>query len=81
MKKSEATANPQNFRSIFNNLIAHINPTAIIGFTYGSVDQEAASSAYTFPVIEKEEAWNLTHGSNIQSAELHGIKKALETGY
>jgi ribonuclease HI len=31
--------------------------------------------------MKKEEAWHLTHGSNIQTAELHGIKKALEAGY
>ncbi|KZS03425.1 Uncharacterized protein APZ42_033885 [Daphnia magna] len=80
MKKSEASANPPKARAIFNNWISQIKPTAIIGYTDGSVTQEAASCAYTFPAMEKE-AWPLTHGSNIQTAELHGIKKALEAGY
>jgi ribonuclease HI len=81
MKKSEASANSQKARAIFNNWLAQIKPTAIIGYTDGSVTQEAASCAYTFPAMKKEEAWHLTHGSNIKTAELHGIKKALEAGY
>ena len=37
MKKAEASANPQKARATLNSLLAHISPTATIGYTDGSV--------------------------------------------
>jgi ribonuclease HI len=81
MKKAEASANPQKARATFNSLITHISPTAIIGYTDGSVNNDATSCALTFPSLQIEQAWHLSQGSNIQSAELHGVHKALEVCY
>lgn len=81
MKKSEALANSTKARAIFNSMLTNISQAAIIGYTDGSVNSDAATCAYTLPNLSKEEAWHLTTGSNIQSAELQGIKKALEASY
>jgi ribonuclease HI len=58
-----------------------LSPTAIIGYTDGSVNNDATSCALTFPSLQIEQAWHLSQGSNIQSAELHGVHKALEVCY
>ncbi|XP_045029832.1 uncharacterized protein LOC123472429 [Daphnia magna] len=50
----------------------------MIGYTDGSIKNNVASCAFTFPDINLNETWLLSKGSNIQTAELYGILKALE---
>ncbi|KAK4024587.1 hypothetical protein OUZ56_010010 [Daphnia magna] len=81
IKKTEAIENPAKAREIFHNITAQIPPSSWIGYTDSSVNSDSAACAFTFPKINVYGTFFLTKGSSILSAELHGIKKALEASY
>ncbi|KZS02454.1 Uncharacterized protein APZ42_000501 [Daphnia magna] len=78
MPKKVTLDNP---RVQMNHALKHLHHTTIKYYTDGSVSSHSTSCAYIFPEIKAEGAWNLTPGSNIQTAELHGILKDLEACY
>ncbi|XP_045027831.1 uncharacterized protein LOC123471039 [Daphnia magna] len=81
MSKKFAQVNQSEARAKMSHALKHLPHTTIKGYTDGSVSSLSTSCAYTFPEIKEQGAWYLTPGSNILTAELHGIFKALETCY
>lgn len=68
---------------LVKNFINGLPSSSTTGYTDGAVSSngEVTSCACYFPEPVIEKAWRLTKGSNILTAELYGIYKALETWY
>ncbi|XP_057367046.1 uncharacterized protein LOC130688071 [Daphnia carinata] len=81
MSKTDSKDNQSKARAMITNDLRKIPPTSLIGFTDGSVTPVSASRSFIFPDNGLKGAWHLTPGSSIQTAELHGILKALEAIY
>jgi ribonuclease HI len=83
LRKSEASANLDALRDLFENLLSIIPPTDITAYTDGSTTRNPSISycAYYIPEMNFCGSWRLTPGSSIFSAELQGILKVLQEIY
>jgi ribonuclease HI len=83
LRKSEASANLDTVRDLFENLLSIIPPTDITAYTDGSTTSNPSNSycAYYIPEMNFCGSWRLTPGSSIFSAELQGILKVLQEIY